>query len=218
MTTTKIITVVVIIALIIMHTIHRRTQSLKQKLTMIGLKTLVLNADYQPKNILKLETIPVEQSLSDFFAKNCVVLDTYDRVIKTAKVENRIAIPSVISYKKMYKRPARLALHNHTLLLRDGYECVYCEKALSEDSMTWDHYVPSSMGGKTTWGNILSACKKCNHNYGRTPANKKKPKHKPYEPTYNKLSSIRRHYDIIVEHESWATWLQPWFAEVIVQY
>jgi|TARA_B110000211_G_scaffold111830_1_gene129911 5-methylcytosine-specific restriction endonuclease McrA len=183
---------------------------------MIGLKTLVLNADYQPKSILKLEAISVERSLSDFFANNCVVLNTHDRVIKTPRVENRIAIPSVIAYKKMHKRPNKLTLRNHTLLLRDEYMCVYCETALSEDSMTWDHYVPSSMGGKTQWDNILSACKKCNHDYGRTPAERKKPKHTPYEPTYNKLSSIRRHYDIKVEHESWVLWLQPWFAKVIV--
>ena len=92
---------------------------------MIGLRTLVLNADYQPKNLLKLETIPAEHALSDFFSENCTVVDTYDRVVKTMRVENRVAIPSVIAYKKMYRRPETLALHKKNLLLRDGYECVY---------------------------------------------------------------------------------------------
>lgn len=184
---------------------------------MIGLRTLVLNADYQPKNLLKLETIPAEQALSDFFSKNCTVVDTYNRVVKTMKVENRVPIPSVISYKKMYKRPETLPLHNMHLLLRDGYECVYCGMILSEDSMTWDHYVPLSRGGTTEWNNILSSCNRCNLSYGRTPANNKSPKHKPYRPSYHKLAQIRRHYEITVDHESWINWLGPWFAEVKIK-
>lgn len=184
---------------------------------MIGLRTLVLNADYQPKNLLKLETIPVEHALSDFFSSKCHVVDTYDRVVKTMKVKNRIAIPSVIAYKTMYKRPDRLPLHNMYLLLRDRYECVYCGIVLSEDVMTWDHYVPVSRGGTTEWSNILSSCKKCNFAYGRTPAHKKNPKHKPYHPTYHKLAQIRRHYEITVDHPSWIYWLGPWFAEIKIK-
>ena len=184
---------------------------------MIGLRTLVLNADYQPKNLLKLEAIPVEHALSDFFSQNCVVVDTYDRVVKTMKVENRVAIPSVIAYKKMYRRPEKLALHKRNLLLRDGYECVYCGIPLNEDVVTFDHYIPVSDGGPTEWTNILSSCKKCNHNYGRTPAHKKKPKHKPYYPSYHKLSHMRRYYEIAVDHESWIHWLGPWHAEIRIK-
>lgn len=184
---------------------------------MIGLNVLVLNADYQPKNLLKLETIPAEHALSDFFCQNCNVVDTYDRIVKTAKVENRVPIPSVIAYKRMYKRPERLALHSKNLLLRDGYECVYCGMVLNEDVMTWDHYVAVSRGGLTKWDNILSSCKKCNHDYGRTPAENKKPKHKPYQPSYHKLAHMRRYYEITVDHKSWIHWLGTWYGEIKVK-
>lgn len=184
---------------------------------MIGLRTLILNADYQPKNLLKLESIPVEQALSDFFAENCTVVDIYERIIKTSKVENRVPIPSVIAYKKMYKRPENLSLQTTNLLLRDGYECVYCGIPLNEDSMTWDHYVPLSRGGKTEWSNILSSCKNCNHGYGRMPAHKKRPKHKPYKPSYHKLAHMRRYYEISVDHKSWIHWLGPWYGNIRIK-
>ena len=184
---------------------------------MIGLRTLVLNADYQPKNLLKLEAIPVEHALSDFFSQNCVVVDTYDRVVKTMKVKNRVAIPSVIAYKKMHRRPETLALHKKNLLLRDGYKCVYCGIPLNEDVITFDHYVPASLGGATEWNNILSSCKKCNHAYGRTPAEKKKPKHKPYYPSYHKLAHMRRYHKVTVDHESWVKWLGLWYADVFIK-
>lgn len=181
---------------------------------MIGLKTLVLNADYQPKNILKLSTIPVEDAITDIIINNCTVVDTYDRVIKTMRVENRFPIPSVIAYNNYFKRSEKMPLCKNLLLLRDGFACVYCGISLTENSMTWDHYEPVSRGGKTIWSNILSSCKKCNHNYGRSPAKVKTPIHKPYQPTYNKLATLRKHYDISIDHHSWEKWLGPWYANV----
>jgi len=181
---------------------------------MLGLRTLILNADYQPKNILKLSTISVEEALSDFFSDNCVVVDTYDRAVKTMKVENRIAIPSVIAYKQYFPRIEKVSLIKPNLLLRDGYSCVYCDKPLSEESMTFDHYRPASRGGSTSWDNILASCKKCNHDYGGTSEKNKTPKHKPYEPSYGKLAALRRHHDIVIDHASWEKWLGPWYAKV----
>lgn len=181
---------------------------------MLGLRTLILNADYQPKNILKLSTISAEAALSDFFSNNCTIVDTYDRPIKTMKVENRIAIPSVIAYKQYFPRMEKVSLIKAHVLLRDSYSCVYCGKPLSEESMTFDHYKPVSRGGSTSWDNILSSCKKCNHDYGGTSEKNKKPKHKPYEPSYGKLAVLRRHHDIVIDHASWEQWLGPWYAKV----
>ena len=37
--------------------------------------------------------------------------------------------------------------------------------------LTYDHVIPRSQGGKTTWENIVSACETCNsEKAGRTPA------------------------------------------------
>jgi 5-methylcytosine-specific restriction endonuclease McrA len=51
--------------------------------------------------------------------------------------------------------------------MRDFYECQYCA---SKESLTIDHVVPKSKGGKDTWENLVTACQKCNSRKGnRTP-------------------------------------------------
>lgn len=52
------------------------------------------------------------------------------------------------------------------VLLRDGFTCAYCRGHAS----TVDHIHPESRGGKSSWGNLIAACKKCNEDKAdRTP-------------------------------------------------
>jgi len=41
--------------------------------------------------------------------------------------------------------------------------CHYCLNPVGRESLTMDHVVPLSRGGKTTKGNIVPACKTCNN-------------------------------------------------------
>jgi 5-methylcytosine-specific restriction endonuclease McrA len=41
--------------------------------------------------------------------------------------------------------------------LFDG-ECAYCDAPAT----SWDHFIPVTMGGRTTPGNMLPACTPCN--------------------------------------------------------
>jgi len=62
------------------------------------------------------------------------------------------------------------SLTNPSLFRRDGHLCLYCGKAFSDHHLTRDHVIPSSRGGKDTWTNVVSACKRCNNHKGaRTP-------------------------------------------------
>jgi 5-methylcytosine-specific restriction endonuclease McrA len=61
---------------------------------------------------------------------------------------------------KTYVRPARNpAFTRFNLFLRDRFECQYC--GFDED-LTFDHVIPRSLGGKTTWENVVTACAPCN--------------------------------------------------------
>ena len=42
-------------------------------------------------------------------------------------------------------------------------ECYYCGKDFSPKELTMDHVVPVSRGGKSTKGNLVTACKDCNN-------------------------------------------------------
>jgi len=40
--------------------------------------------------------------------------------------------------------------------------CHYCRKETEKKNLTMDHIVPVSRGGKSSKGNVVSACKSCN--------------------------------------------------------
>ena len=42
--------------------------------------------------------------------------------------------------------------------------CYYCERRFSPSQLTMDHVVPLIRGGKTTRGNVVTACKEGNRN------------------------------------------------------
>ena len=41
--------------------------------------------------------------------------------------------------------------------------CYYCGRAFLSKELTMDHIVPVARGGKSTKGNIVTACKECNN-------------------------------------------------------
>jgi 5-methylcytosine-specific restriction enzyme A len=45
--------------------------------------------------------------------------------------------------------------------LNDGV-CYYCKKTFPKKELSMDHVVPLARGGKSTKGNIVLSCKKCN--------------------------------------------------------
>jgi 5-methylcytosine-specific restriction endonuclease McrA len=41
--------------------------------------------------------------------------------------------------------------------------CHYCNRKTPSDSLTMDHIVPIARGGRSTKGNLVTACKSCNN-------------------------------------------------------
>lgn len=41
-------------------------------------------------------------------------------------------------------------------------QCYYCHRQVGRSSLTMDHVLPLSRGGKSRKGNIVPACKQCN--------------------------------------------------------
>jgi hypothetical protein len=53
---------------------------------------------------------------------------------------------------------------------RDEAQCAYCGKWIPFASATQDHIHPLSMGGLSTWENLVNCCLRCNQRKGgRTP-------------------------------------------------
>lgn len=63
-----------------------------------------------------------------------------------------------------------IPLTRYALFKRDQNICAYCGERFTFSSLTRDHVVPLSQGGKTAWTNLVTACKQCNAKKGnKTP-------------------------------------------------
>jgi len=78
------------------------------------------------------------------------------------------------------------ALTNASLFARDRMLCLYCGNQFSRPTLTRDHVIPLSRGGRDTWVNVVSACVPCNVKKGsRTPQQANMPLLAvPYRPSW----------------------------------
>lgn len=96
-----------------------------------------------------------------------------------------IPVPEIIILSEYSEIPQRfIKFSKGNLLVRDDFRCAYCGCSLDLDTSTIDHVYPISKGGKTSWDNCTSSCRKCNHTKGsELPVGKYKPSVKPKEPS-----------------------------------
>lgn len=69
-----------------------------------------------------------------------------------------------------FKLSFNVKLSRKNIFIRDNYKCRYCGKNGSASSLTLDHVLPRSRGGKFSWDNLVTSCVSCNARKGdRTP-------------------------------------------------
>jgi len=111
----------------------------------------------------------------------------------------KLKIPRVIALLMYDKLPKRqVSFNRKNIFERDNYTCQYCGtkppskraalKWMEDKALTFDHIVPKSQKGKTTWENIVTCCQSCNSKKkDRTPEQlgwklKKVPKKPKWHP------------------------------------
>ena len=77
-------------------------------------------------------------------------------------------------------------LSNKTLFARDQYTCLYCGEIFPNIALSRDHVIPLTKGGPNTWTNVVTACKRCNHQKAAKTLKEAKMKllGVPYEPNH----------------------------------
>ncbi|MDB5494322.1 MAG: restriction endonuclease [Phenylobacterium sp.] len=98
------------------------------------------------------------------------------------------------------------AFTRFNLFLRDSFACQYCH---ATEELTFDHVIPRSRGGRTTWENIVTACARCNLTKGgRTPQQASMhPRRHPRRPSAYELQEHGRKFPPHHLHESWLDYL-----------
>jgi len=85
-----------------------------------------------------------------------------DEVVKT--VRRVVRIPLIIRIFKYVRAFGRILKYtNRFVWERDDFYCQYCHKKItSKADLQTDHVIPESRGGKTTYDNMVTACRECN--------------------------------------------------------
>ena len=96
------------------------------------------------------------------------------------------------------------------IFLRDRFSCQYCKVHLPMKELTYDHVVPRSKGGPTSWDNIVTCCNKCNRRkasraLASIPDMQLSPL--PRKPTWPELQQKARAFPPRDMHEDWADYL-----------
>lgn len=169
-----------------------------------GWPALVLNADYRPLSYYPLSVWPWQEVIKAVFLDRVDVVSTYDHEIRSPSFSMRL--PSVVSLKSYVSQDRPPAFTRFNLFLRDGFACQYCR---SGEDLTFDHVVPRSRGGRTSWENIVTACAPCNlAKGGRTPQEAgMRPLMPPRRPQAYELQDRGRRFPPNFLHQSWLDYL-----------
>ena len=169
-----------------------------------GCPALVLNADYRPLSYYPLSLWPWQEVIKAVFLDKVEVVSSYDHVVRSPSFE--MQLPSVVSLKHYVAQDRSPAFTRFNLFLRDSFSCQYCG---SGEDLTFDHVMPRSRGGRTTWANIVTACAPCNlRKGGRTPREAQMtPFRLPDQPSMFELQELGRRFPPHHLHVSWLDYL-----------
>ena len=113
---------------------------------------LVLNADYRPLSYYPLSLWPWQEAIKAVCLDRVQIVAEYEATVRSQRAEFRI--PSVVVLKDFVKPQKRVAFTRFNLFLRDEFCCQYCG---SKGDLTFDHVLPRSRGGITSWQNVVAA-------------------------------------------------------------
>lgn len=174
---------------------------------------LALNADFRPLSYFPLSLWSWQDTVKAVFLGRVTIISEYETMIRSPSKAMRL--PSVIALKDYIPQSRNPAFTRFNVFLRDRFSCQYCLSEFPAHELTFDHVVPKSRGGRTTWTNVVAACNRCN----LMKANKlpeacgMRPPIKPVQPTTWQLQQNGRRFPPNYLHHSWHDYLY-WDTEL----
>lgn len=174
---------------------------------------LVLNADFRPLSYFPLSLWNWQDTVKAMFLDRVNVLSHYERRIRSPSFE--LPLPSVVALKEYIPQDRRPPFTRFNVFLRDRFRCQYCGESFPTHELTFDHVMPRSRGGRTSWRNVVTACTRCNlrkanllpHKCGMIPLTR------PDVPTTWQLQEQGRGFPPNYLHASWRDFLY-WDSEL----
>jgi 5-methylcytosine-specific restriction endonuclease McrA len=149
---------------------------------------LFLDAQWRP---LRVE--PWQRAMADFFLGKVEIVEySKDRTIQGTT--RAYPMPSVVRILRTFKRDRiRIKFSRINIYARDRFTCQYDGRRYATEDLTFDHVLPRSRGGRTTWENIVTCCIECNSSKAnRTPEEAQmKLLSRPRKPAYLPAVMVR---------------------------
>lgn len=124
------------------------------------MRTLVLNQWYKPISIKSWE-----YAITAWFIGRCEMIEEYPDTAVHPKLS--IGVPAVVRQVRSHKlRTRSVRFSKHNVYVRDDGQCQYCGTQLSKNRVAFDHVIPRTNGGDTTWENLVTSCRPCNWQKG----------------------------------------------------
>jgi 5-methylcytosine-specific restriction endonuclease McrA len=173
----------------------------------------VLNADFRPLSYFPLSLWPWQEAVKAVFLDRVNIVSEYEQVVRSPSFEMRL--PSVIALKEYIPLSRRPAFTRFNVFLRDRFTCQYCGRSHVTPELTFDHVVPRSRGGRTTWENVVTAFQSCNLLKGDRLSHEVHmyPRRRPEQPSTYQLQENGRAFPPNYLHESWRDFLY-WDSEL----
>ena len=174
---------------------------------------LVLNADFRPLSYFPLSLWSWQEAVKAVFLDRVNIVSHYEHMVRSPTFEMRL--PSVISLKDYVAAVRRPAFTRFNVFLRDRFCCQYCGTGFPTHELTFDHVIPRSKGGRTSWTNVVTACSCCNLAKGSLTPREcgMHPRTAPYQPSAFQLQENGRGFPPGFLHESWRDFLY-WDSEL----
>ena len=183
---------------------------------MLKSSVLVLNRSYLPVHVTT-----ARRAFSLIFSGNALAVnreyETFDfhawcRLAPEGSEQvgtsgGRLRVPRVIVLQHFDRVPRRHVRYSRlNIFARDNYTCQYCGGRPHRSKLNLDHVIPRSLGGRTTWENVVASCVDCNRRKGgRTPAQARlRLLRQPMRPRWTPLV---HHAASTLRYEEWQPFL-----------
>jgi 5-methylcytosine-specific restriction endonuclease McrA len=138
---------------------------------------LVLNRNYQPVRVTRARralmllyvgsarALDADYEAYDFERWRGISPGEGDEVVGTTS--GPVRIPRLLLLGRYGRVPVTtLRLSRRNVYLRDDYTCQYCGQRMTARDLNLDHVLPRSHGGRATWENLVTSCRRCNFRKG----------------------------------------------------
>jgi 5-methylcytosine-specific restriction endonuclease McrA len=120
-------------------------------------------------------------------------------------VRFEIAVPRIVRLLFYDRLPRQnVKFNRRNIYARDRNRCQYCGGKFPTSELSLDHIIPKSLGGKTSWENVVCCCVACNvRKGGRTPEGAGVTLfHSPVKPRRSPVIQLR------LSSQKYASWKQ----------